>query len=68
MYRIKQFRIHRVFAHHLDGIGRRKVAADRLPLLPKIGRSQDRRTIVTLTVTVGNDVRHISIEMRRLDA
>jgi len=66
--RVKQFWIHRIFAHDFDGAARWKIAGYRFPCLTQISRAQNRGTIVTLAVTIGNDVRHISIEMRRLDA
>src|SRR5262249_44089254 len=66
--RVKQFWIHRIFAYDLDGVVRRKIAGDRCPCLAQVGRSPDRGTIVTRPITIGSDVRHISIEMRRLDA
>ena len=66
--RIKQFRIHRVFAHDFDRIAPRKIANDRLPCFSQIGRAQNRRTIVAHAISIRSDVRHIRIDMRRLDA
>ena len=65
---IKQFWIHWIFAHNFDRIGRWKIAFDRLPRFSQIGRSQNRGTIITRAITVGGDVRHIRIQLRRLDA
>jgi hypothetical protein len=65
---VKQFRIHRIFAHHLDGVACRKIAGDRFPCPAQVSRAPDGGTIVTRAITIGSDVSHIRIEMGRLDA
>src|SRR5947208_16559617 len=59
--RIKQFRIHRIFANHFDGVARRKIAGDRFPGPAQVSRTPDRETIVTRAITISSDVSHISI-------
>src|SRR5215510_6509422 len=66
--RIKQFWIHLVFAYDFDGVSRWKIACDRLPRFSEIGGSQNRGTLIARAITIGSYVRHIRIEVRRLDA
>jgi hypothetical protein len=66
--RIKQFWIHSGLRARLRPGRRWKIACDRLPRFSQIGRSQNRGTIITHAITSGSDVRHIRIQLRRLDA
>src|SRR5215472_5708289 len=65
---IKQFWIHWIFAHDFYWVGGWKIAYDRLPRFSQIGRSQNRGTLIAHAITIGGNVRHVRIQLRRLDA